>query len=102
MQMKKKGIIHCLVVIVAFLFLLLLVQIFIKNEAIAGEKTRFYLVGVGPGDPDLITLRGLEVIKKADLIIIDIGHCNVKGLKEELASYFKKKEVYETPALWRC
>jgi len=30
-----------------------------------------YLVGAGPGDPGLITVKGLECIKKADVIIYD-------------------------------
>jgi uroporphyrinogen III methyltransferase / synthase len=30
-----------------------------------------YLVGAGPGDPGLITVKGLEAIKKADVIIYD-------------------------------
>jgi len=30
-----------------------------------------YLVGAGPGDPGLITLKGIELIKKCDVIIYD-------------------------------
>ncbi len=30
-----------------------------------------YLVGSGPGDPGLITVKGLECIKKADVIVYD-------------------------------
>lgn len=32
---------------------------------------KVYLVGAGPGDPGLITVKGFELIKKADVIIYD-------------------------------
>ncbi len=35
------------------------------------RKTLVYLVGAGPGNPELITLRGVACLKKADLILYD-------------------------------
>jgi len=35
------------------------------------KRSMVYLVGAGPGDPKLITIKGMECIKKADIIIYD-------------------------------
>lgn len=32
---------------------------------------KVYLIGAGPGDPDLITVRGADILKKVDVIVYD-------------------------------
>lgn len=44
----------------------------IKHQpSVQQQKGTVYLVGAGPGDPDLITVRGLNVIKKAEVAVYD-------------------------------
>lgn len=45
------------------------------------------LIGAGPGNPDLITIRGMEQLKKADVIIYDRLAC------DELLSFARKDAV---------
>ena len=46
---------------------------------------KLYLVGAGPGDPKLITVKGVEVLEKADVVIYD------RLVPEELLGYAKKE-----------
>ncbi|WP_077324338.1 uroporphyrinogen-III C-methyltransferase [Virgibacillus siamensis] len=45
---------------------------------------KVYLVGAGPGDPDLITVKGLKAIQHADLILYD------RLINEELLNFAAK------------
>ena len=35
------------------------------------KKGKVYIIGAGPGDPELITVKGLKALKKADVIVYD-------------------------------
>ena len=38
-------------------------------------KGKLYGVGVGPGDPELLTLKAVRIIREADVVVVpDIGH----------------------------
>lgn len=52
------------------------------------KNTKIYLVGAGPGDIDLITVKGLKCIQKADVIIYD------RLANKELLNYAKKDCVF--------
>lgn len=45
---------------------------------------KVYLVGAGPGDPELITVKGLKIIQHSDVILYD------RLANQELLAYAKK------------
>ncbi len=49
---------------------------------------KVYLVGAGPGDPGLLTLRGSEILAKADVILVDgLVNGNLKRLIRDGAEW---------------
>ena len=60
-------------------------------DAVAKEppRTHVYLVGVGSGDTDNITLRAVNVIKDSDIIF-----CN-KGMRDNFAILLQGKEIHD-------
>ncbi|MDN5379489.1 SAM-dependent methyltransferase [Thermodesulfobacterium sp.] len=59
------------------------------NFSLAQAEGRLYLVSTGVGDPDNLTLRAYEVIKKADVIFCSKWTC------ERVKDLIKGKEVYD-------
>jgi len=55
---------------------------------------KVYLIGAGPGDPGLITLRGVELLARADAILYDylvnpaiLAHCKPDAIKISLGQH---------------
>jgi len=65
------------------------------------KKGKVYLVGAGPGDPGLITVRGLECIKRADAIVYDYlssaAFLKYAGSGTELIYVGKKQGAHTLP-----
>ena len=59
------------------------------------EQGKVYFIGAGPGDPELITVRGAKIIKAADLIVY-AGSLVAQSL---LSKAKKKAEIHDSASL---
>ncbi len=54
----------------------------------AGGRGKVYIIGSGPGDPELITVKGLKALKAADCVLYDF--LSSPGLLDELGASSEK------------
>jgi precorrin-2/cobalt-factor-2 C20-methyltransferase len=58
---------------------------------------KFYGIGVGPGNPKLLTIRAAEVLKELDVLLVPATKKGKKGIAHQIASpYLKEDLVIET------
>ncbi|MEI7751443.1 MAG: uroporphyrinogen-III C-methyltransferase [Candidatus Omnitrophota bacterium] len=57
-----------------------------KNKKTRGKTGQVFLIGAGPGDPGLITVKGLELLRQADVVLYDhlVPHALLQKLKRSI------------------
>ena len=56
----------------------------------------FYGIGVGPGDPELITLKAVDTLKKIDILLVPVSGNEKKSIAYEIAKqYISQKTQIE-------
>jgi precorrin-4/cobalt-precorrin-4 C11-methyltransferase len=65
----------------------------LAGQGVAGATGKLFIVGTGPGDADLITVRAVETIQHADVIICSKEHA------ERFRKYTTGKKIISPPML---
>lgn len=56
---------------------------------------KFFAVGVGPGDPELLTIKAINTIKNSDIIVIPKSESNNSVALNIAKGYIENKEILE-------
>lgn len=55
-----------------------------RRDGGRGSRGRLTGVGVGPGDPDLVTVKGVKVLTSADAVFVPVGERGDTGYAERV------------------
>ena len=60
------------------------------------KKGKFYAVGIGPGDPELITLKAIKTIENSDVIVVPKSGAEINIAVSIAGEHLKGKTVVES------
>lgn len=65
-----------------------------RSKKSPNSQGHFYGVGVGPGEPELITLKAQRVLREVDAVFIPISQSKKRSLAEEIVKEVLRPDVY--------